>query len=89
MEVLMRIPFAIKPPKGGVRGKVETSLISAIDIAATCLTVAGADVPEHMASRDLSHYWSHAEDLVPCDPTGMSYTWKHRVFGVCAPDAGK
>ena len=23
MEVLMRIPFAIKPPKGGVRGKVE------------------------------------------------------------------
>ncbi len=63
MEVLMRIPFIIKPPKGGARGKVESSLISAIDIAATSLTVAGAEVPEHMASRDLSHYWSHAEDL--------------------------
>lgn len=63
MEVLMRIPFVIKPPKGGVRGKVESSLISAIDIAATCLTAAGTEVPQHMASRDLSHYWSHAEDL--------------------------
>jgi uncharacterized sulfatase len=27
------------------------------------LTAAGAEVPEHMASRDLSHYWASADDL--------------------------
>ena len=63
MEVLMRIPFIIKPPEGGAVRKVESSLVSAIDIAATCLSVAGAELPEDMASRDLSRYWQSTEDL--------------------------
>ena len=63
MEVLMRIPFIIKPPEGGAVRKVESSLVSAIDIAATCLSVAGAELPGDMASRDLSRYWQSTEDL--------------------------
>lgn len=63
MEVLMRVPFIVKPPEGGVRCKVESSLVSTIDIAATSLTAAGAEIPEQMASRDLSHYWASADDL--------------------------
>ena len=63
MEVLMRIPFIIKPPEGGVTEKVESSFVSAIDIAATCLSVAEAEIPEEMASRDLSRYWQSTEDL--------------------------
>ena len=61
-EVLMRIPLIVKPPSGGVADKRESSLVSSVDIAATCLVAAGADVPANMASRDLSEYWAAAED---------------------------
>lgn len=62
-EALMRIPFIVKPPAGGVPGKRESALISSVDIAATCLTAAGADVPADMPSQDLSPYWRTPEDL--------------------------
>ncbi len=62
-EVLMRIPFIVKPPAGGVAGKRESALISSVDIAATCLAAAGAPVPAGMASQDLSPYWQTQEDL--------------------------
>jgi len=61
-EVLMRIPFIAKPPSCQVRGKRESSLVSSVDIAATCLAAAGAEIPGDMASRDLSPYWrGHAD----------------------------
>lgn len=62
-EVLMRIPFVVKPPQGGAAGKHESSLVSSVDIAATCLTAAGADIPPDMVSRDLSAYWQNSDDL--------------------------
>ena len=63
MEVLMRIPFIVKPPKGECTCKQESSLISSIDIAATCLSAVGAEIPADMASRDLSSYWQSPHDL--------------------------
>lgn len=36
-EVLMRIPFIVKPPGGNVRGMREQSLVNLVDIAPTCL----------------------------------------------------
>ena len=62
-EVLMRIPFLVKPPNGGVAGKCESSLISSVDIAATCLAAAGAQIPADMSSQDLSRYWDREGDL--------------------------
>ncbi len=62
-EVLMRVPFLVKPPSGHVKGKTESALISSVDIAATVLHAAGAEVPTGMSSRDLSAYWQSADDL--------------------------
>ena len=63
MEVLMRVPFIVKPPEGECTGKRESSLVSTIDIAATCLSAAGAEIPADMAGRDLSRYWWSPHDL--------------------------
>lgn len=62
-EVLMRIPFLIKPPIRDYSGKTESSFISSIDIAATCISQAGAPIPEDMISRDISYYWDSPGDL--------------------------
>ncbi|MBT3378182.1 MAG: sulfatase-like hydrolase/transferase [Lentisphaerae bacterium] len=70
-EVLMRIPFIIKPPVDGVSAKRESALISSVDIAATCLSVAGAPIPVEMASQDLSRYWQSSEDLDDRDTVYM------------------
>lgn len=63
LDVLTHIPFLVKPPVPGFPGKRESSLISSVDIAATCLAAAGISPPRDMASRDLSPYWATAADL--------------------------
>ncbi|MFI2856305.1 sulfatase [Paenibacillus sp. JSM ZJ436] len=56
-EVLMRVPFLIKPPVSGFTGRTEEAFVSNLDIAATCLSAAGAQVPGNMDSVDLSPFW--------------------------------
>lgn len=63
LDVLMHIPLIVKPPAGGAGGKRESSLVSSIDLPATFLAAAGAEVPANMRSRDLSPYWASAADL--------------------------
>lgn len=62
-EALMRTPFMIKPASQDFQGRRESSLVSSVDIAATCLNAAGVSTPDYMASRDLSHYWNSNCDL--------------------------
>ena len=64
-EVLMRIPLIVKPAAGvgQYSRKMESSLISSIDIAPTCLAAAGLEIPAEMAGRDLSRYWQNPDDL--------------------------
>ncbi len=70
-EALMHIPFFIKPPVKDFPGKVESSLVSSVDIAATTLSVAGGEIPEDMSSRDLSNYWGSLENLDDRDEVYM------------------
>ncbi|KAF4323104.1 hypothetical protein G195_003892 [Phytophthora kernoviae 00238/432] len=56
-EVLMRVPFIVKPPVSGFTGRTEEAFVSNLDIAATCLSAAGAQVPGNMDSVDLSPFW--------------------------------
>jgi arylsulfatase len=56
-EVLMRVPFIVKPPGSGFAGRTEEAFVSNLDIAATCLRAAGAEVPERMDSVDLNPFW--------------------------------
>ncbi|HPN85324.1 MAG TPA: sulfatase-like hydrolase/transferase, partial [Victivallales bacterium] len=56
-EVIMRVPFLIKPPVAGFKGRRDESFISNVDIAATCLSVAGMEKPDDMSSVDLSSHW--------------------------------
>lgn len=61
-EVLMRIPMIVKPPKGGVTGKRESSFTNLVDVAATLLSAADVPLPDSFAGRDLSRYWQADDD---------------------------
>lgn len=56
-EVLMRIPFLIKPAISNFEGRIENGFVSSIDIAPTCLAAARAPLPSSLAGRDLSAAW--------------------------------
>ena len=60
-EVLMRVPLLIKPPVAKFPGREEQAFVNLVDIAPTCLSVAGAEVPENMAGDDLSAFWTAPE----------------------------
>lgn len=62
-EVLMRIPFVVKPPDGGVAGKRESTFVNLVDVAPTFLAAAGLSVPAEWPGRDLAGYWQSPEDL--------------------------
>lgn len=51
----VRVPLIIRPP-GGVMGRVETSPVQAVDIAATLLDAGGAEPLEEAAARSLVPY---------------------------------
>ena len=57
-EALMRIPFLIKPPAAGFKGYTEQSYVSSVEVAATCLTAAGVPLPENIAGRSLTRFWT-------------------------------
>lgn len=68
-EVLMRIPFIVKPHRTGgasgmvTRQRIESSMVNLVDIAPTCLAAAGITQPMHMPGTDLSRYWESDRDL--------------------------
>ncbi len=72
----MRIPFLLKPPFSGFKGRREDSFISSVEIAATCLTAAGIAVPESMMGRSLTQFY---EDGPKKD--GRTSTWKRETSG--------
>ena len=56
-EVLIRVPFIVKPPIENYKGQLKDEFVSNMDIAATCLRLASAPIPESMQSCDLSLFW--------------------------------
>ncbi|MCC2683493.1 MAG: hypothetical protein K0R75_392 [Paenibacillaceae bacterium] len=63
-EVLMRVPFILKPPVVDFPGSEVNDLVANFDLAATCLSAAGADVPSNMACRDLNPYWRRPDETI-------------------------
>lgn len=63
-EALMRIPFLMKPPIAGYKGYEERSLISSVQVAATCLQTAGIPVPSNMPERSLTQFYENGDKVV-------------------------
>ncbi|MCC9076037.1 sulfatase-like hydrolase/transferase [Litorilinea aerophila] len=70
-EVLMRIPFLIKPPIQGFRGYQENSFVSSVEVAATCLATAGCEVPPDISRRSLTQFFNQTEAPVRWDEIYM------------------
>ena len=51
----IHIPFIIRDPKNGLRGKRTDSLFSSVDIMPTLLGLCGMEIPEGVQGDDLSH----------------------------------
>ncbi|MCK9478577.1 MAG: sulfatase-like hydrolase/transferase [Firmicutes bacterium] len=62
-EALMHIPFLIKPPISQFCGRKESSFVSSVEIAATCLKVANVPIPENISGRSLDQFWSKDADI--------------------------
>lgn len=62
-EGLMHVPLFVKPPIKDFKGFRVDDLVTNIDIASTCLTVAnGADkITDHMENHPYSDYWEQDE----------------------------
>lgn len=56
-DSLMRVPLFVKPPIKGFKGSVVEDLVTNIDIASTCLTTAGYDIPEELSNYPYNSYW--------------------------------
>lgn len=61
-EVLMRVPLLIKPPVAGFAGRDEHAFVNLVDLAATCLSTAGAEVPDDLAGDDLIAFWADPDN---------------------------
>ncbi len=62
-ESLMRIPLFVKPPIANFNGKVVNDLVSNIDIASTCLQIAGSNIPDNISDFPYSMYWNDGKDI--------------------------
>lgn len=60
-EVLMRVPFLIKPPVVRPTGQEITDPVSLLDLPATCLCAAGLGVPQEMQGQSLNGLWDPAK----------------------------
>jgi uncharacterized sulfatase len=60
-EVLMRVPFIMKPPVPGFTGRKDDSFVLNFDIAATSLGTAGLGIPLNMSAQDLSNCWRNPD----------------------------
>lgn len=62
-EVLMRVPFLLKPPTANPDGKDIHDPVSLLDLPATCLCAAGLQVPAEMQGQSLNGLWDPAKPL--------------------------
>lgn len=69
-EALMHVPLLVKPPLGGFPGRSVDSLVSLVDLGATCLRAAGIEPAAGMSSSD----WT------PCWRTGAAPVQRGHVF---------
>ncbi|CAM3822471.1 MULTISPECIES: sulfatase family protein [Paenibacillus] len=60
-DSLMRVPLFIKPPIQGFSGFEVKDDVLNIDIAATCLEVAGAEVPASLSNYPYTCYWDDSK----------------------------
>ncbi len=61
-DPLMRVPLFIKPPVKGFKGTTVLDEVLNIDIASTCLTLAGAEVPDELSNFPYNPYWDSSVD---------------------------
>ena len=53
----MRVPLFVKPAVKDFPGVIVDDLVSNVDIAATCIDVAGGTVPDELSDYSYSQYW--------------------------------
>lgn len=79
-EALMRVPLFVKPPIANFKGKVIDTLVSNVDVASTCLTMAQAThkITENMENNPYNKYWEEE------NPQGNEYIYMeaHDIKGV-------
>lgn len=81
-DSLMRIPLFIKPPIRGFTGTIVEDLALNIDIAATCLEIAGGTVPNLVLVRNF--YQSLPESMMESARIDGASDWK--IFtGIVVP----
>ena len=61
-EEITHVPFIIQPPGGRIRGTVNASPVSQVDILPTLLELAGADIPPILEGQSLVPYMQGSED---------------------------
>ncbi|WP_281890588.1 sulfatase-like hydrolase/transferase [Paenibacillus sp. YYML68] len=62
-DSLMRVPLFVKPPVAGFKGVRVDDPVTNIDIAATCLRAAEAEVPARLSNYPYNGYWDASEEL--------------------------
>jgi arylsulfatase len=62
-DSLMRVPLFAKPPIQGYKGRFVDDPVINIDIAATCLRAAGAEVTDHVSNYPYNGYWDDEMEL--------------------------
>lgn len=63
-DSLMHVPLFVKPPIKDYKGSVNEDPVINIDIASTCLTAAGAQVPSRLANYPYTTYWTDDQPKV-------------------------
>lgn len=66
-EVLMKIPFFVKPPIKDFDGYTETDFAFNFDIAPTCLDLANIKIPNDMSAQNLTPYWNTLKSKNPLE----------------------
>lgn len=56
-DSLMRVPLLVKPPIPAFRGTVVDDLVCNVDIAGTCLELAGGSIPSSLSDYTYTQYW--------------------------------
>lgn len=77
---LMHVPLFVKPPIKDFKGRVVEDYVTNIDIASTCLTVAGAErkITADMENHPYSDYWTKEE----VKPRDYVYMEAHDIKGI-------
>lgn len=61
-DSLMRVPLFVKPPIKDFSGKTVEDLVTNIDVASTCLELAGGEVPAALSNYSYIQYWDENKE---------------------------